>query len=314
MNPNKPLISVIIPHLNQPDALQACLQSLHSQSLDRPKFEVIVVDNGSTSLPQAVLERYPGTLLLQENKAGPGPARNRGVQVARGDILAFTDADCRAHPDWLRCALSTIERAPSRTILGGDVQIWHEPDKAISAIEAYETVFAYRFKLYIEQHGFCGTGNLVVRKPDFENIGPFSGIEVAEDIQWGGQALRAGYTFRYVPDMIVYHPARASFRELCVKWDRHIQHAVNAGSTSRTWQARWLGRALAVLISPAVDWIKVATSPRLQGLLPRGKAVTVLTAIRSYRAYKMVSLSLSGKQVQWNREMRAVDSDAGKIP
>jgi GT2 family glycosyltransferase len=309
MKPQKPLISIIIPHLNQPDALEACLCSLHSQTLEGSAFEIIVVDNGSTSVPRAVTERYPGTLLLHESKSGPGPARNRGVQAASGDILAFTDSDCRAHPDWLRCALDTLARVPPRTILGGDVQIWHEPDTAITAIEAYESVFAYRFKLYIEQHGFCGTGNLVLRKPDFEDIGPFRGIEVAEDIEWGGRALRAGYIFRYVPEMIVYHPARASFRELCVKWDRHIQHAVNAGGTDPIWHARWVLRALAVLVSPAVDWTKVVTSHRVHGLLPGVKAIGVLAAIRCYRAYKMISLLLSRKQVRWNREVTTVNPD-----
>lgn len=309
MKPQKPLISIIIPHLNQPDALEACLDSLHSQTLEGSAFEIIVVDNGSTSVPRAVTERYPGTLLLHESKSGPGPARNRGVQAASGDILAFTDSDCRAHPDWLRCALDTLARVPPRTILGGDVQIWHEPDTAIKAIEAYESVFAYRFKLYIEQHGFCGTGNLVLRKSDFEDISPFRGIEVAEDIEWGGRALRAGYIFRYVPEMIVYHPARASFRELCVKWDRHIQHAVNAGGTDPIWHARWVLRALAVLVSPAVDWTKVVTSHRVHGLLPGVKAIGVLAAIRCYRAYKMISLLLSRKQVRWNREVTAVNSD-----
>jgi glycosyltransferase involved in cell wall biosynthesis len=305
MNPNKPLLSVIIPHLNQPDMLEACLQSLNSQTLDRSKFEIIVVDNGSTSLPQAVIERYPGTLLLQETKAGPGPARNRGAQAACGDILAFTDADCRAHPDWLRSARDAIGREPPRTILGGDVQIWHEPGTDITGVEAYESVFAYRFKLYIEQHGFCGTGNLVVRKSDFEAIGPFRGIEVAEDIEWGGKALKAGYTFRYHPEIIVYHPARSSIRELCVKWDRHIQHAVNAGGASRAWQARWLLRAAAVLVSPALEWTKVITSRRVHGLRPQIKAIAVLIAIRSYRAYRMIFVLLSGRQVQWNRELAA---------
>jgi glycosyltransferase involved in cell wall biosynthesis len=315
MNQRKPLLSVIIPHLNQPEALAACLDSLHSQTIERTAFEVIVVDNGSTLLPRAVVERYPGTLLLQEEKPGPGHARNRGVEAASGELLAFTDADCRTHPNWLTCARSAINAAPPRTILGGDVQIWHEPNTAVTAVEAYESVFAYRFKLYIEQHGFCGTGNLVARKEDFELIGPFKGIEVAEDIQWGRQALSAGYTFRYVPEMVVYHPARASFRELCVKWDRHIQHAVNAGGADRRWQAAWVFRALAILISPAVDWTKVVASGRLRGPYAKTKAIGVLTAIRGYRAYKMIALLLAGKQVHWNRAVPAGGSErTGKLP
>jgi hypothetical protein len=170
-------------------------------------------------------------------------------------------------------------------------------------------VFAYRFKLYIEQLGFCGTGNLIVRKSDFDNIGPFRGIDVAEDIEWGQRARAAGYSFRYVSGMIVFHPARQSLRELLVKWDRHIQHAVNAGSKNAAWQVRWVFRALAVLLSPVVDWSKVITSDRIHGALPRVKAIVVLVAVRCYRAYKMVFLLVSRRQVRWNRDLTAIKSD-----
>jgi GT2 family glycosyltransferase len=302
MKPPKPSISVIIPHLNQPDQLAACLASLSAQSLDRTSFEIIVVDNGSASLPWQVIERYPGTLLLQEAKPGPGPARNRGVDAASGEILAFIDADCRAHKDWLGCAFETLDRAPAQTILGGDVRIWREPNLPITALEAYESVFAYRFKLYIEQHGFCGTGNLVVRRSDFGRIGPFRGIDIAEDIDWGQRACSAGYTFNYVSGMIVFHPARETLHELLVKWDRHIQHAVNAGRHTAKWQALWLLRAAAVLLSPALDWVKIFASDRVDGVMAKAKALLVLVIVRAYRAYKMLHLLISRREVEWNRK------------
>ena len=297
----KPLISVIIPHLNQPESLGACLSSLEAQTLDGAEFEVIVVDNGSAALPEPVVKRYPRARLLQELKPGPGHARNRGIQAAHADIFAFIDSDCRAHPDWLRTALHTLQSSEERIILGGDVRIWRETRGVISAIEAYESVFAYRFKLYIEQHGFSGTGNLVVRRVDFDNVGAFGGIEVAEDIDWGVRARAAGCTFRYVPEMIVFHPARRSLRELFVKWDRHIQHAVNAPGRNVLWHGRWFLRAFAILISPLIDWTKVITSDRISGPSARAKAIMVLGAIRAYRAYNMIRLSLTNKGVIWNR-------------
>ena len=263
MECGKPSISVIIPHLNQPEGLDICLSSLATQTLEPSAFEVIVVDNGSASPPDAVIARFPGTSLLQELRPGPGLARNRGIEAANSDIFAFIDADCRAHPDWLRNALQVLRSSPERIILGGDVRIWRKSNTRITALEAYESVFAYRFKLYIEQHGFSGTGNLVVRRSDFESIGPFRGVEVAEDIDWGQRARAAGYTFLYVPEMIVFHPARHSLRELFVKWDRHIQHAVNSGSKSAKWQAQWVFRAAAILVSPLVDWSKVVGSDRI---------------------------------------------------
>ena len=67
----KPLISVVIPHLNQPDGLEACLGSLETQTLERSAFEVIVVDNGSAQLPEAVIARYPATRLLQQSAPDP---------------------------------------------------------------------------------------------------------------------------------------------------------------------------------------------------------------------------------------------------
>jgi len=109
--------------------------------------------------------------------------------------------------------------------------------------------------------------------------------------------------------MIVFHPARQSLRELLVKWDRHIQHAVNAGSRNATWQARWVFRALAVLLSPVVDWSKVIASDRIHGVLPRVKAIIVLIAVRWYRAYKMVFLLMSRRQVRWNRDLAVINSD-----
>jgi GT2 family glycosyltransferase len=301
MQTRKPLISIIVPHLNQPEELEHCLRSLESQTLDRDLFEVVVVDNGSSTLPEAVVRRYPRTRLSQELKPGPGLARNRGVRETTGDILAFIDADCRANPDWLEKALRALNSLPTHTILGGDVRIWRDDDQAFSAIEAYESVFAYRFKLYIEQHGFSGTGNLVVRRSDFDHIGPFRGIQIAEDIDWGERACASGCIFCFVQDMTVFHPARKSLGELCVKWDRHIQHALNKARGKPNWRIRWVGRAFAVLASPGLDWTKVVSSERVSGLSPRIKAIFLLLAIRTYRAGRMISLLLSNKGVAWNR-------------
>jgi len=151
-----------------------------------------VVDNGSTSPPNAVVGRHTGARLLHEKQPGPGPARNTGIQHAAGEVLALIDADCRAHPDWLRNALLALQSSPDGTILGGDVRIWRDDGKAFTAIEAYESVFAYRFKLYIEQHGFSGTGNLVVHREDFEKVGPFAGIDFAEDHGLGTTRAQCG--------------------------------------------------------------------------------------------------------------------------
>ena len=297
-----PLVSVIVPHLNQPDALEICLNSLDAQSVERTLFEIIVVDNGSDSFPKDVVANHPGTHLLLETQPGPGPARNLGISHATGDIVALIDADCRAHPDWLRNALRTMGSSPKRMILGGDVRIWRDDQDAFTAIEAYEAVFAYRFKLYIERHGFSGTGNLVVRRTDFEEVGPFAGIQFAEDMDWGRRANEAGFRFCYVPDMIVFHPARRSLRELYAKWDRQTQHYLNMARGKTGWRIRWIARAMAILGSPIADLATVLRSDRIHGLSARTKAFLVLVAVRAHRARKMLSLLCTGGKVAWNRD------------
>lgn len=302
MKSGRPSVSVIIPHLNQPDMLDSCLASLEAQSLDRAMFEILVVDNGSAKLPEDVVARHPGVRLLCERQPGPGPARNLGISHSSAPVLAFVDADCRAHPDWLSTGLNTLQALPDGIVLGGDVQIWRDDPTRFTAIEAYEGVFAYRFKLYIEQQGFSGTGNLMARRADFDRVGPFAGIQLAEDMDWGQRACRAGLTFQYVPGMIVYHPARNSFDELRVKWDRQIQHYINMARGKPAWKIRWTLRALAVLASPAVDFAKVLGSDRIFGLPARLKAILVLVAIRAHRAKTMLALLLRNGKVVWNRE------------
>jgi glycosyltransferase involved in cell wall biosynthesis len=299
---NHPEVSVVVPHLNQPDYLETCLASLDQQSLPAALFEVLVVDNGSALRPDDVIARHPRARLLTEATPGPGPARNTGVAHAAGEIVAFIDADCRAHTDWLRTAIDRLRTEPVNSILGGDVRIWHEPRRSLTAIEAYESVFAYLFKRYIERRGFSGTGNLVLRRRDFHRVGPFAGISIAEDIDWGHRACAAGFTFRYIPEMIVFHPARKSFGELRAKWDRHLRHYINMARGKPFWRSRWILKAVAVLVSPAIDCLKILTSDRLHGTLNRLKALLILIAIRGYRAWIMIKLLWTPNEIVWNRD------------
>jgi len=244
--------------------------------------------------------RHPGVRLLHEAQPGPGPARNTGVASSTGEIFAFIDADCRAHPDWLNTIARTLQSSPSGTVLGGDVRIWNCGNEPLSAIAAYESVFAYRFKLYIEQQGYSGTGNLAMFRHDFETVGPFAGIDVAEDMDWGRRARAAGLRFRYVPEMIVFHPARTSLRELYAKWDRQIAHYRNMAEGKPAWRLRWLAKALAVLASPLPASVTVLTSDRIQGAVTRSKAIAVLCAVRVHRAMTMLALLGRARGVTWN--------------
>lgn len=295
-------ISVVIPHLNQPAMLARCLASLASGQ--RKPDEIIVVDNGSARLPQEVCAAYPGVQLLQELTPGPGPARNLGVSHASGDILAFIDADCLADPAWLAAAEQAMAN-PDAQILGGDVRIALVDPERLTMLEAYESIYAYRMDLYIADKGFTGTGNLVVRRAVMQAVGPFAGLSVAEDLDWGQRATGLGYRIRFVAGMRVYHPARDQFTELWKKWDRHMAHEYHVGRASLRGRLVWAAKTAAMGVSPLAEVPQILTSDRVGGLRSRWLAFAGLVRIRLYRARIMAWLMLGGDPAvlsgRWNR-------------
>lgn len=290
-----PRVSVIIPHFNMPDALEICLQSVKSQALDGG-VEIIVVDNGSRILPDAVLARHPDVRGLAEPTPGPGPARNTGVAAARAPVLAFIDADCRAEQGWLAAAVAAVEARGSRGVVGGDVRIDFLDPARLTPIEAYEAVFAYRQRMYIEKQGFSGTGNLAMHRDVHAAVGPFSGIGFAEDRDWGQRATAAGYQVLYVADMCIYHPARPDFASLQTKWRRHIAHDWAEHQAARRPLWRWLAKALAMPASVIVDGARVLASPRLSGLGNRLSGIVVLARARLFRMAEMWRVTQAGSR------------------
>ncbi len=297
------LISVVIPHFNQPEYLRICLRTLHNQDAVAADVEIIVVDNGSEAMPAEVCAGFPGVMLLRETTPGPGPARNCGVARARGDILAFIDADCHAHPGWL-AAIEAAFRDPGTQIVGGDVRVnILDPDNP-TALEAYESIYAYRNKMYVSQ-GYSGTGNLATRPDIIADVGGFAGIGVAEDRDWGQRAGARGYHIRYLPDMIVFHPARRSFAELARKWDRHIAHDYEERRPGLAGRLRWFARAAALAGSPLFEIFRIARSDRVGSLHERRLALVCLVRIRLYRAWAMIRITLARDKAEaksdWTR-------------
>jgi glycosyltransferase involved in cell wall biosynthesis len=294
-------ISVVIPHLNQPDYLARCLASLAAGT--RAPDEVIVVDNGSATLPEAVCAAH-GARLLQEPEPGPGPARNRGIAATTGEILAFIDADCLADPGWLAAAADAMAD-PAAEVLGGDVRIAIANPARLSVTEAYESIYAYRMDRYIAREGFTGTGNLVMRRSVFDDVGAFAGIGVAEDRDWGRRATAKGHGLRFVAGMRVYHPARATLAELARKWDRQLAHEYTTLRARRGGWLRWGVKTLAMPISPLAELPQILTSDRVAGVRSRALAFAGLVLIRLHRARRMAWLALGGDAARlsgsWNR-------------
>ncbi|CAN5747000.1 hypothetical protein BH23PSE1_BH23PSE1_18370 [soil metagenome] len=300
-----PEISIIVPHLNQPDFLAGLLASLHAQDFDMARAEVIVVDNGSRALPRAQVARHPNITLVEEAVPGPGPTRNRGAALARAPLLAFTDADCRVAPDWLARILARFAADPGLAILGGDIRIYPASPGRQTVAEAYECLYAFPQKDYIARQSFSVTANLATRRAVFDAVGPFAGIEIAEDTDWGQRAARAGYRTVYAPDIVVHHPARRSMAELYAKWDRNVSHHYAAFAGGAAGKLRWGAKTLAMGLSPVLEIPRILRSDRVAGLRPRLQAFCGLAAVRAYRARKMAAVMLrpgtAAAKVQWNR-------------
>lgn len=127
-----PLISIITPVYNGAHTIGRLLDSI--QQLDYPidRYEVLVVDNNSSDNLEGVVAAYPVKLLHERHTQSSYAARNLGVRRARGEILAFTDADCLVHPQWL-CCLQAVFQDPA---VGGAAGTIHGVEPAGSWVEA----------------------------------------------------------------------------------------------------------------------------------------------------------------------------------
>lgn len=298
--------SIIIPHLNTPQLLARCLASIALQQLDKGWFEIIVVDNGSApGILDAIREAAGSEVrFLEEPQPGPGLARNRGVAAARSTTLAFIDADCRAAPGWLQAAVDAVEAGGERAVVGGDIRIDFADEADPTAVEAFEAVFGFRQKMYIESRHFSVTANLAMDKRVHAAVGPFGGIDMAEDVEWGQRATRKGYPARFVAKMLVYHPARSDYAALQRKWARLIAQERTGVIDRGESDAGWFIRALKVGASAAPDSIKMFTSDRIAGLGRRLAGLAILWRIRWFRCAEMIRQARHRKastSFAWNR-------------
>jgi cellulose synthase/poly-beta-1,6-N-acetylglucosamine synthase-like glycosyltransferase len=285
-----PALSVVIPHFRQPEALARALASLASQR-DASPFEVIVVDNASGEMPTDECMAYDNVRLLLEETKGPGPARSTGAAAAKAPIIAFLDADCVADPDWISIILACFREHPDAHVLGGDVRILPVDPRAYTAIEAYEELYGYRQRLFVERDHYSATCNMAVRAEVFRAVGPFGGLSLAEDMEWGRRATDCGYRTVFIPEMRVATPARQTFAELARKYDRHVGHDFAPVAGRPVALVKWLAKTAAMPFSPLAEVANVLSNKRLPpGLGLRLRAFCCLTRTRLWRAKRMAQL------------------------
>ncbi len=170
-----PFVSVVIPTFNRTKALTRCLEGLATQTYPKDRFEVVVVDDGGSTDLEEGLPRgaFPGyTRLLRQPNQGPAAARNLGAREARGDILAFTDDDCRPRSPWISALVETIVREP-KAMVGGRVVNGLSSNLYAQASQDLVSFLYEYFPRTRALRPFFTTNNVGVRRTSFLDIGGF---------------------------------------------------------------------------------------------------------------------------------------------
>ena len=299
-----PAISIVIPHLNQPELLAKCLACLHEQSVDMARTEVIVVDNGSAEPPRSVVDAFPGTLLAIETTPGPGPARNRGMALSRAPIVAFTDSDCLPDRGWVAAILARFAAEPHLAVVGGDLRVVIETPGRPNMAEAYDQLYGFRQRLNIGRHRFSATANMAARRSVLDAVGPFAGLDTSEDLDWGQRAAALGFPTVFAEEVLVRHPARRSMAALRAQWGRHVTHFYRLKAAGTRGRLRWAATIPLMALSPLAELPTVITSDRVAGPRARALAFAGLVRVRLFRAWRMLLAMADGagetRRLRWN--------------
>ena len=287
---SSPSISVIIPHRDDLNNLQLCVQLLLKQTLPADEFEIVVADNNSAcgfSAVEAAIGKFAKVVAAPIQ--GAGEARNSGVAASRGRYLAFIDSDCRPCPDWLATGLTAVAFSD---LVGGRIDVEVDDEKNLSAAEAFELVFAFNDESYLKK-GFSSTANMFVSRAVFEAVGGFrSGV--AEDKDWGQRATALGFHWNYVPAARISHPARRNWDELQRKWRRLVRESYLLTRERPLGRVIWFGLAWVVLISPLFHISEVLQSPKLHKREDKLKAIGLLVRLRCWRFTEVLAGSYLG--------------------
>lgn len=288
-------ISVIVPHYNDLRNLDNCLGALMAQDIGPDtRVEIIVADNGTPPGLDTVCEVVAGRAhVVLAPERGAGPARNAGVKVANGRILAFIDSDCVAEPGWLRGGLAALD---NHDFVGGRVTVLVHSESRMNGVEAFERIFAFDNGAYIAKKGFTVTANLFCPAATFAAVGPFRQT-VSEDVEWARRATGKGFRLGYAPQAVVGHPAREDWPTLLRKWRRINRETYALWRDEGQSRLRWIARTWLLPVSTLPHTVKAMRSHSLSGAGNRLRAIGTLAAHRLWRFWDQHRLMLEPQAV-----------------
>jgi len=207
---SQPLVSVIIPAFNCASFIRDALRSVSEQSY--PSVELLVIDDGSTDETPYIVQSQPGVRYLRQDNRGPSAARNAGIAAARGDYIAFLDADDLWMPDKLARQVSLLQQYPDAAFAFADMRLVSQQNHTESSMfEKYflnEKFFGHPCRVIdaavkLVWSNFIPTSTVLTRKHPVEEAGGFDeAFRKCEDWDlWLRLALRAPIV--YSPELLM---------------------------------------------------------------------------------------------------------------
>ncbi|RJP81053.1 MAG: glycosyltransferase [Candidatus Zixiibacteriota bacterium] len=224
-----PRISVIIPTRGRTSLVQGCLEAIRAQTY--PPHEVLVVDNDPPDASTWTLlsEQYREVHYVMEPARGVRFARNRGLMESRGEVVAFTDDDCRPEPDWLKIIAMAFAARPGLGCVTGPVLPRELETRAQELLEARcGFIQGFNRKLFLphpvkdfdpafllQTWRFGAGSNMAFRREALEELGYFDETMLAaEDLEMFYRILRGGRELAYEPGAVVRQRHTCSYAQM----------------------------------------------------------------------------------------------------
>jgi O-antigen biosynthesis protein len=256
-----PRVSVVVCAYNAERTMDACLASL--ERLNYPDYEVVVVNDGSKDRTLAIAEGYPYCRIISQANKGLSVARNVGAEAATGEIVAYTDSDCVADPDWLDYLVATMERK-GLAACGGPNFPPPEEDLVPEAV-AVSPGAPCHVLLDDEVAEHIAGCNMAFRRDVLLGIGGFDRIfhAAGDDVDICWRLQDAGHTIGYSPAAFVWHFRRNTVKAYIGQQKGYgkaeaLVYGKHPARFNAFGQAIWNGRIYGDLSTAMLLWNKPA--------------------------------------------------------
>lgn len=297
-------ISIIVPVYNSEKFLKKCLQALEYQTYSEDLYEVIVVDNGSEEDIKSIVSKFGQTKYAYESQPGSYVARNKGISLATGEIIAFTDADCIPASDWLEKGVNKFLQTENCGLVGGNIKLFFKDPEDLTSVEVYESIeYGFDQEKLIEKEHFCQSANLFTSKEIIDRVGQFdSSLKSGGDREWGIRVFEKGYQQVYAEDALVKHPARYSWSQLYKRVTR-----INGGKhdlhkrqlTFKQYIYAFVKDLYLLSTPPFRSLFKICKDPYLKTSKRKFQFVVAMLFVRYVSAWERIRLKLGGKSLRW---------------